>query len=57
VVEGYYRAVCTELKKLGYVFSKGAKELAREMDPFEHWQDANRSANGLLKDAGSSKRL
>ena len=65
MVDGYYSTVSKELKKLGFVYSKNAK------GSHEKWKHkdtgflllvprnlySRHTANGILKEAGSKKRL
>jgi predicted RNA binding protein YcfA (HicA-like mRNA interferase family) len=64
VAEGFYRDLVKELKRLGYTYSEQAK------GSHEKWQapgrqtlivprnlDKRHTANGILKMAGSTKKL
>jgi predicted RNA binding protein YcfA (HicA-like mRNA interferase family) len=62
--EGFYKAVCKEIKSLGFRYDSNAK------GPHENWANADgkrllgphnlnsrHTANAILKDAGSTKKL
>ncbi|MGH6855863.1 MAG: type II toxin-antitoxin system HicA family toxin [Aestuariivirga sp.] len=65
MVDGYYKAVCAELKKLGFIYERNAK------GSHEKWlnRDSGQTlvvprnlfsrytANNILKDAGSTRRF
>lgn len=64
MVEGYYKAVVAELRRLGFAQAPGGK------GSHEKWVNATghilivprnlyarHTANGILKDAGSTKRF
>jgi predicted RNA binding protein YcfA (HicA-like mRNA interferase family) len=65
VVDGYHKVVCAELKKLGFVFSKGAKGSHEKWTHPEtgktvivpHNLYSRHTANGILKDAGGARRF
>jgi predicted RNA binding protein YcfA (HicA-like mRNA interferase family) len=65
VVDGYYKAVCAELKKLGFAYERNTKG---SHEKWTHPKIAKTviiprnlysrfTANGILKDAGSEKKL
>ncbi len=62
--EGFYKIVCKEIKYLGFRYesnAKGSHEYWVNKDGLRllvpHNLGSRHTANGILKDAGSSKKL
>jgi predicted RNA binding protein YcfA (HicA-like mRNA interferase family) len=62
--EGFYKAVCKEIKSLGFRFDSNAKgshenwmNAAGKRVLIPHNLNSRHTANAILKDAGSTKKL